>query len=415
MKVVHLSTLDYGGAGLAALRIHLSLRTMGIDSTLHVSEKNCSEESVKKEKKATWNSYKLPRNRFLNRLMRFMLRHGPFKTESEKDKKYLRAVAPQNRSLFTSPISSYSLCDHPAIKDADIIHLHWIENFVDYRSFFASINKPVVWTAHDENIGYGGFHYKQIFIRYYPYYKHLEDKYSDIKRKALSRIGDLTMVSLSQEMDDFCHNDSFMKDRTSVIIPNSVDYHKFVIQDKEFARRVIKVPENSIVFVFCAYNIDDPFKGLNVLLEALETLSIPNLVLLCVGKGNVPRRTNIKIYKAGLVINEDFLSLLLSAADLFVLPSCQEAFAQTPLEALCCGVPIVAFPVSGTSYLINEDNGIRCNGFTVNALIEGIQKALETKYDPSKIRQDIINRFSPELIAERYADLYESIITRCLR
>ena len=69
-------------------------------------------------------------------------------------------------------------------------------------------------------------------------------------------------------------------------------------------------------------------------------------------------------------------------------------------------VPIIAFPVDITGELITEKNGIRCNGFTSEDLEEGIRKAMNTSYDTETIRKDVIDRFSPELIAEKYIKLY---------
>ena len=145
-------------------------------------------------------------------------------------------------------------------------------------------------------------------------------------------------------------------------------------------------------------------------MDALEELDISNLVLICIGGGKVPRSTSVKIYRAGYVTNEDILGLYYAAADLFVMPSYQEAFAQTPLEALSCGTPVVAFPVSGTSFLINDLNGVRCNEFTVRSLIEGIKKALHTNFDRQAIRNDVIERFSPSVIAGEFLKVYHEVI-----
>ena len=41
--------------------------------------------------------------------------------------------------------------------------------------------------------------------------------------------------------------------------------------------------------------------------------------------------------------DEEAMSYLYSAADIFVIPSVQDNFPNTALEALACGVPTVAF------------------------------------------------------------------------
>ena len=47
MKVVHLSTQDFGGAGKAAYRLHKGLQAIGVDSTFIVLDKKSGDPSVK--------------------------------------------------------------------------------------------------------------------------------------------------------------------------------------------------------------------------------------------------------------------------------------------------------------------------------------------------------------------------------
>ena len=131
---------------------------------------------------------------------------------------------------------------------------------------------------------------------------------------------------------------------------------------------------------------------------------------MCAGAGKIPVQTNLNIIKTGSIENERIMSLFFSALDFYVMPSFQEAFAQTPLEAMACGAPVVAFPCSGTKDLINNSNGVICDDFTVDSLYQGIMKAMETSYNPDEIRQDVIKRFSPLVIAQQYVDVYRRML-----
>ena len=93
-----------------------------------------------------------------------------------------------------------------------------------------------------------------------------------------------------------------------------------------------------------------------------------------------------------------------------MLPSFQEAFAQTPLEAMACGTPVIAFPCSGTRDLINDDNGIVCDDFTVEALEKGIEMAMKRTYDSNIIVEGLRNRFSYRQIGRQYLSLYQAIL-----
>ena len=104
------------------------------------------------------------------------------------------------------------------------------------------------------------------------------------------------------------------------------------------------------------------------------------------------------------------MSIAYSCADYFVMPSMKEAFAQTPIESMACGVPAIVFPVSGTDELITPINGIRTKGFTSKDLEEAITMALSTQYSSKAIRDDMIYRFSPVVIAKKYISFYNNML-----
>ena len=79
---------------------------------------------------------------------------------------------------------------------------------------------------------------------------------------------------------------------------------------------------------------------------------------------------------------------------------------------MSCGTPVISFPVSGARDLINEKNGVVCDDFTIDALVNGIKLAMTRKYCREKIREDVINRFSYAKIAKQYIELYKSVLNK---
>ena len=80
------------------------------------------------------------------------------------------------------------------------------------------------------------------------------------------------------------------------------------------------------------------------------------------------------------------------------------------MEAMACGTPVIAFPCSGARDLINDKNGVVCEDYTVDALQGGIEKAIKHKFNGEEIRTDLLNRFSYDIIAKQYIELYKSLI-----
>ena len=182
------------------------------------------------------------------------------------------------------------------------------------------------------------------------------------------------------------------------------------IQSQSISRRVLGIPENCIVFAFCAYRLYDERKGLKDLIKAVEALANDNIAILCIGGGDLPIGTIVPTFFTGELGNDQLMSFVYSAADYFALPSYQEVFAQTPLEAMACGLPVVAYPCSGTSDLIRDFNGVVCSDFTIEALMEGILKLMKGEYDRDRIRNHIVEHFSSQRIADQYIQLYQTIL-----
>lgn len=404
MKVVHISTIDTGGAGIAAMRIHHALLKMGVDSSMLVRKKNTDDPTVT-QAVPNLNLYNPPKSFLLRKMDKVIRRRGHRLTQVERCEREMDRLDHLYIASYTSPISNYDLSTHPLVQEADIIHLHWIENFVDYPTFFSHINKPIVWTFHDENIAFGGFHYSDETNRLKEPFVEIESQFAKIKKEALKANLNIHMVALSSQMERFYHAHAIQPNYPVNIIHNGIQSDNFQILDQNYCQKILGIPTDRIVICFCASNLNDKYKGLDTLVHALERLKNPNITLLCVGKGNLPE-SPIDIIGTGSISIPQLLSVAYSASDLFVMSSYQEAFAQTPLEALTCGCPVVAFPCSGTEELITPNNGVRCSSFTVESLVVGLQKTLSTHYDCEAIRNDVIERFNIHKITKQYIELY---------
>jgi glycosyltransferase involved in cell wall biosynthesis len=406
LKILHISTFDSGGAGLCCIRLNKGLLEQGYSSKVLVLNKTTDAPEVYKfECKRTrlpkivrWPlsfvklilfKLKIPVSRFQK--LKFNLDH-------------LRRI---NSPVYSLPLSEYNIADNQLVKEADIIHLHWVAGFLDWPSFFKNLGKPVIWTVHDENLYYGGFHYHNDLTDCHEAYQFLEKKLIEIKRNSLSNCRNLTVVSLSKMMLDLSLSNSIVRNRKHFVIHNPVDPDVFIRYDKKFSRSVFKLPTDGKILMFISYYLNDKNKGFKELVTALNELQIPGISVFAIGIGKSELESATEIFYPGAINDTRLLSIAYSASDLYVLPSSQEAFAQTPLEAMACGLPVVAFPVSGTEELINEMNGIRTSDFSIDSLKEGIVQAMNTKYDSDLIGADVIRRFGVKKILEQYMNVYK--------
>lgn len=406
MKVVHVTKLPDGGATWCAMRISEALQKEGIDSSMLLMQGESADgiAIAEPDRLYQWHGNMLVR--LLMKVLKFMSR------PSYEYYKWRRKRAEKTgKEFFTSPLTDYThLPDHPAIKEADIIHLHWIADFVDYPSFFRKIQKPIVWTIHDENPGLGGFHYRSHLQQANDVYRKLDSDYASIKKKAISNGKRPHLVAISTMMKLFFEHNDILGKCPITLIHNGVDGGQYKMYDKESSREKLNLPEGKTVFLFSSYDIYDKRKGLKQLIDALEALHDDSTLLICIGGYKDVPETGLDIRCTGIVRDKNMLSLYYSAANFFVLSSFQEAFAQTPLEAMSCGTPVISFPCSGSADLINDENGVLCDDFTTEALKNGIRTALGKTYDRQQIRESVLARFSYDKIARQYIELYKSLL-----
>ena len=147
-------------------------------------------------------------------------------------------------------------------------------------------------------------------------------------------------------------------------IPNPMDVEKWTPRDRVAARTRLGLPLGATIVEWHG-NVQVRLKGLDILLDAWDEICsrIPEkeLVLLLVGGGRdadllrerIGRNPTIR-WVDRYLHDRDLLWDHLSASDIYALPSRHEGFAVAAVEALACGVPVVASDVSGVREIVGE-------------------------------------------------------------
>jgi glycosyltransferase involved in cell wall biosynthesis len=123
-------------------------------------------------------------------------------------------------------------------------------------------------------------------------------------------------------------------------------------------------------------------KGQGIAIEALR--DIPGARLVLIGKGEDEPRLRALAVSEGVAervhfagsINHDLMPLILSAADVMVLPTVSEGLANAWVEALACGTPVVTSDVGGARELIINDTAGRLVARNAAAVAAGINAVL---------------------------------------
>jgi glycosyltransferase involved in cell wall biosynthesis len=197
-----------------------------------------------------------------------------------------------------------------------------------------------------------------------------------------------------------------------------LDVAIFQPRNQHAAREVLGLPVTSKVILFVADQLDNNRKGSDFLLSALHMLDIPDEVcLLTVGKGNFQIGNKFPHYHLGQINSDRILSIVYSAADIFVIPSRQDNLPNTALEALACGTPVIGFRAGGVSEVVRPGiTGLLAERENVRDLRNCISKLLADSNLRNEIagncREVATKEYSLEIQARRYENLYRNLIIR---
>jgi glycosyltransferase involved in cell wall biosynthesis len=420
MRIIHLSTYDcVGGAAVAAFRLNSSLNSIGFDSKMFVREKTKISSSV-----IRYN----PRNNS----MIVKLGYNYRKKHIQKSFTQYKEI-PENLEMFSSPLSPLATGPISQIPEADIYHLHWITNFLDIPELFKELakrGKPVVWTLHDMNPFTGGCHHDDDCGKFKQicgtcpqlgsdHNKDLSFRQLKIKKEAYSLIppSKMYIATDSNWLRDCAKQSNLLMNYDIETVHYGLDTEIFKPFDKRAARNVLNIHDNQTVISFGAANLSNARKGFHYLVNALNRIGneYGNILLLTYGDGFPDYKINFPVKHLGPVINPSMVAIIQNAADFFVIPSMREAFGQTCLEAMSCGIPAVGFNGGGIPDMIKD-------GFTGYLAIErdepSLAEALKKMInDDAKrlemgknARQFVLENFTLDLQAEKYSDIYSHLL-----
>ncbi|MBC7913687.1 MAG: glycosyltransferase [Pyrinomonadaceae bacterium] len=405
LNVVHISTSRFGGAGRAAFRLHESmLADPTICSTFISSDNDINDE----------NQYVIniphPKHQLYERVANKL---GLPILHFHKNL-WLQARLKGSHEIYSMPKTDFVLENMDIIKDADIINLHWVSNFINYPVFFKAYkNKPIVWTLHDMNPFMGGFHYKNDLINN-PSYSTLENSLLKIKKKSVRSVKNLNIVSPSTWlMNEAIESNVFSTSQKTTIIPYGLDLTLFKPMNKKEAKNKLSIDPTIPCLLIVAQDLTASRKGFDILIKAIKSLNGKNFQLLTIGNHKLNLKVDYKIKELGHVNNDELLSVAYSAADLFILPSREDNLPNVMLESFACGTPVLSFKVGGMLDWIRPGfNGLFCESIDSDGLKEGLEKFLNSyrQFDAKKIREFAQNNFTSDIQAQRYIDFYQSIL-----
>ena len=271
----------------------------------------------------------------------------------------------------------------------DVIYAHYLNNIISALAIKKTFKTPIVGIEHWSEFG------KQNPAK------------SAINRakKAYPKLDKLLSVSnfLKRNINKNINIES-------IILPNMLNksfyFHKNRNSNKPFR------------FVTAGNLI--PIKNINLILKAFKEISNEfDIHLDIAGDGILKKKLEKYCIDNNLYnvtfhgrLNTSALSDLFNQCDSYIISSNSETFGVSALEAMACGLPVIATDCGGPSEFINESNGILIPVNNVDKMKDAIIEMIKNidKYDRQNISKEVIEKFSSEKIGKQLNEIFQKTL-----
>jgi glycosyltransferase involved in cell wall biosynthesis len=405
MNVVQVNSTDVrGGAGVAGYRLHQALLGAGADSRILVGSKTADDPRVDQ----------------------IAQRRGPF------GKVARRVAVWSGVNDAALPGTAAAVLRHPWVRSADILQFHNLHGgYFNYRAVAAVTRfRPAVWTLHDMWAFTGHCIYSFDCERWrtgcggcpdlasYPAMRRdrtaLEHR---LKRRAYER-SRVAIVTLCDWMTRLV-KDSILSRFPVRQIPNGLDTDVYRPADRSACRESLGIPADRFVLMFAAQNLDDPRKGIGLLVEALGKLSEDvrrRTTLLTIGAGGsaIAERVGLPTVDLGYLTADRLKVAAFSAADLFVFPTRADNLPIVVQESMACGTPVVSCAVGGVPDMIRHgETGWLAPPDSADGIREGVERLFAGPGPRAEMglaaRAAAVAEYGLATQAARYLGLYRAV------
>ncbi len=425
-RICHFSTTDYGGgAARATWELHHLFKENGYASSMLVAKKSTHESDINEFKIVPVRN--LSPSRFLSRVWTKCF----LKPHKQKAKRFF---------TFNNSFAPDRDWGHLDKQQADIHILHWVNSFLDPRmiaELYRKTRVPLLWVLMDCEPFTGGCHYPLECGKFKKEcgncYQLLNGYQSDIsaknmreKMRCLAELP-IVMVAPTVWLEQQILQSKIFHDHRVVRIPLPITSPYFYPLEKQTARQVLKIDKDACLLFVGAHNLDEPRKGIDLLLAALQELenrlkttadfsrrSLKIQILVAgVNSASLLENLPFPVRHMGYIQDTVTLALAYQAADIFICPSRQDGGPMMLSQAMLCGTSVVAFPtgiapeliVSGiTGRLAETVDAAALARAIFDCLGDDLEKMGKTASTVARIHHD------PRKIADAYRELFDELI-----
>lgn len=354
MRIVHISTSVFGGAGLAAFRLHTAMLKNDFDSILY-------SQTYENPKLSCFKILITRPKTFFQKAANYVFN----KLDNYQNSKYKTF----NFECFSNLRTLYRIDEY--CKKDDIIILHWVADFLDYKTFFNTIDKnsKVIIYVHDFNNIQGKLHtlFDREKIKGTPL-ERVENYYRTKKVSYYNQLNNLKIIANSNFTHNVLKHSGFFSKDSIYEIPLGLPIDELMPFDKKRAKKFLGFEEHDFLILVSANVLESELKGFDRLMRIVkEFKKHSNIKFMGLGKTNTDALIKQDNFFNFSTWDPEFKSKLFSASDVTLSTSYEETFGQTIIESYACSTPVIVYNNAAlpelvkhyeTGFIADNDNDV---------------------------------------------------------
>ena len=337
--VLNLSAIDYGGAGKFTLHFNELLR-----------KTDCRSYLVVKDVKTTYPhviAYPKKFEKPIAKIQRKLAKQQYREEDTVKDYYFYNLY-----DRFSTVSASKILALLP--EKPDVIIVHWVSDFINAEILneLQTLSGASIFMLMLDNAPItGGCHYPWDCAGFEsdcsecpailkPSIKAIPKKNLALKKKYLP--DNTTLLVFSDNDLNRARNSALFKYKSIIKLPGYlVDETKYKPGNQTDAKASFDIDKNQRVVFFGATSLHEKRKGMHLLINALDHITIENVTYLVAG--SAPESWHHDRFKLVGNLTEEQLITAYQAADVFVCPTLEDSGPTMINQAIMCGTPVVSF------------------------------------------------------------------------
>ena len=391
IKVLHINFSDSGGAAVASMTRHEEFLKRGFSSkylALNLTKNHPKDNQYYSHRRIyksvfekTWYLY--IKSTFIK----------------NKNTRLLSKIPSGQNEILSTPYSTFDLTKDPLYQEADLIHFHFVANFLDYPSFFKKNKKPIVWTLHDKNPFSGILHCTTDFPRNA---HHIESAFIQ-KKKEWVKNSNITIVSPSNLYKKSSLKSPIFENFNHEVIHHGISDNIFFPIIKEEARKKLNLPSDKKIVISVITETARSLKGISEIIRTAKKMK--DIIFILIGENNNKLESVSNIIYTGFVYDKTILNEWYNSADVTISNSEEESFGLSIAESLKTGTPIIMKNTGLFIDIITKKNGLKISSSLFHTINNFYEKSFE--------RKEIIEsskKLNMSVYVDKHVKLYNSIL-----